>query len=89
MPRTKLDQPKYPEIDWFLAGILERKKVMHLTWDDLGEICGTTGENMRQYVMKKPPIEWPKSFKDKICKALGLEIRVYVVGSPEDVSNGQ
>lgn len=89
MPRTKLDPPKYPPVDWLLAGILERKKTMGLTWDDIGVMCGTTGENMRQFVRKKPPMEWPKSLRETLCKKLGLEIKVYVVGSPEDVSNGQ
>jgi len=84
MPRTKFDKPKYPPVDWTMAAILERKKVMKLEWSDIADGAGITSDALRGMVSRKRTEEWPTPVLKKVCRVLGLEYRNYVVGSPED-----
>ena len=88
MPRTKFDQPKYPEIDWLMAAILERKRVMRLEWKDIAlKAGGISGDSLRQLASKKAPEEWPKDVRVRVCKVLGIDVKMIVIGSPEDRRN--
>lgn len=79
MPRTKLDKPKYPPIDWLMAAILERKKVMGLEWNDLADMVGgISGDYLRKLVSSKPPMKWPDDVRNKVCRKLGINIRMVV-----------
>ena len=84
MPRTKLDAPKGPPVDWNLAIILERKKALRLEWADIAAKAGMSPEALRGMVSRKPTEEWPVYTLRKVMRALGMEYRGYVVGSPED-----
>ena len=84
MPRTKLDKPKYPPIDWTMAAILERKKAMKLEWSDLAGVAGMSGDSLRQLVSKKHTEDWPSDVRQRICKYLDIRIVRYVENSPED-----
>lgn len=86
MPRRTKTEPTYPEINWLRAAILDRKASLHFTWDELGEAVGTTGDNLKHLMRNKPnPWDWSDKTRSTICRVLGIEIRRYVVGSPEDV----
>lgn len=66
-----------------MAAILERKRTMNLTWQDIADEVGMSGESMRK-LANKPPMSWDKYTREKVCKSLGIQVRSYVVGSPED-----
>lgn len=83
MPRTKFDKPKYPPIDWVMAAILERKKTMKLEWADIANEVGMSPEGLRKLVAYKRSDQWPTYTLKKVCKALGIEYKSYLVGSPE------
>lgn len=84
MPRTRYDL-KNQEIDWLLAAILERKKALKLEWNDIAaKAGGITGDSLRQLSAKKPPEEWPKNVRDRVCKVLGIDVELVVRGSPRD-----
>ena len=73
------------QIDWLLAAVLERKKALRLDYSDIAEMVGgISGDALRQLVARKAPEEWPKRIRDGVCKALGIEVKTIVVGSPED-----
>ena len=79
MPRTKLDKPKYPPIDWLMAAILERKKVMGLEWGDIADMVGgISAEYLRKLASSKPPMKWPDDIRNKVCRKLGINIRMVV-----------
>ena len=84
MARPKLVKPEYPPIDWLMAAILERKKVMKLEWGDLGECCGMSSSAMRKMACSKAPEDWPKAIREKVCRKLGIEAKMVVSGSPGD-----
>ena len=84
MGKPKLARPKYPEIDWLMAGFLERKRVMNLTWDEIGAAAGMNGNAFRRLAATKSPADWPKDIRQNVCRMLGLEVKTFVVGSPED-----
>jgi len=88
MPKNGTKQkiePVYPEINWLRAAILERKRTLHLSWNQIAEAVGTTGGALRQLMHSTPdPWDWPRYTLKKVCRVLGLEIRQFVVGSPED-----
>ena len=78
-------EPKYPEVNWLRAAIHDRKNMMKLTWDQLGEAVGTTGDALKHLMHNKPdPWDWPRYTRDKVCRVLGIQTNSYVVGSPED-----
>lgn len=79
MPRTKLDKPKYPPIDWLMAAILERKKVMGLEWGDIADMVGgISAEYLRKLASSKPPMKWPDDVRNNVCRKLGINIRMVV-----------
>lgn len=79
MPRTKLDKPKYPPIDWLMAAILERKKVMGLEWGDIADMVGgISAEYLRKLASNKPPMKWPEDIRNGVCRKLGINIRMVV-----------
>ncbi len=85
MPPKMKREPTYPEINWLRAAIYDRKNSLHLTWDDLGDTVGCSGGALRQLMHASPdPWTWPQYTLKKVCKALGIEIRQCVAGSPED-----
>ena len=78
-------EPTYPDVNWLRAAILDRKSTLHLSWNEIGEAVGTTGGALRQLLYSTPdPWDWPNYTRQKVCRVLGLEIRQFVVGSPED-----
>lgn len=78
MPRTRFDKPRYPPVDWLMAAILERKKVMKLEWKDIADEVGMSPEALRKMVMTKAPAEWTKETRDKILKVLGLRAKLVI-----------
>lgn len=78
MPRTKFDKPRYPPIDWMMAAILERKRVMKLEWSDIAVNCGMSSDSLRQLASKKPPEEWPKEIRNHVLKTLGLSAKMVI-----------
>lgn len=82
--KTKIE-PEYPEMNWLRAAIYDRKKTMNLSWDQIGAAVGTTGDALKHLMHNHPdPWDWPRYTLKKICRVLGIEIRMFVVGSPED-----
>ena len=84
MPRTKLDIPKYPPIDVLKACILERKMVMHMSWDDIAAKTNTSGAAIRKMVCSKHTEEWDPNIRRKICRELGLTLETTVKVKSED-----
>lgn len=82
--KPELVKPSYPPINWLMAAILERKKVMGLSWDDIADKVGMSSFMLRRMAATKDPEEWPLYTIKQICKVLRIEYRSYVVGSPED-----
>lgn len=76
MPRTVFDgyaKDEIPEIDWFMAAILERMRVLKLNQKDLAEAAHVHCVTMRNY-MQKSPLKWPDDVRDNVCKLLGITI---------------
>ena len=83
MKKAKIE-PKYPEINWLRAAIIDRKNSLNFTWDELGDAVGMSGDNLKHLMRNRPdPWEWNKTTREKVCRVLGIEIRQFVVGSPE------
>lgn len=82
MGRSKLDKPKYPPIDWAMAAVLERKKVMGLNLEQIGEIGGTTGEYMRR-LMSKSPMKWPDDIRQRVFRAMGIKVQQTIIEEHE------
>lgn len=79
MPKTKLgerfsSQNETP-VDWLWAAVLEQKAVKRMGLKELAKIADVSYETMRQYI-RKSPWEWPRSAREKVCKAFGLVIKV-------------
>lgn len=80
----------YPPVNWLRAAIYDRKSTLNLSWDQIGEAIGTTGGALRQMMHSKPdPWEWPAYTLKKVCRVLGLEIKQFVVDSPDDPNRGR
>lgn len=81
MPKSKFD--KYanpvPPIDWLLAAVLERCMVLHYSRKDLAEMGGVSYEAMRDYI-RKSPWAWPQVVRERVCSALGIEIKRTIEG---------
>lgn len=79
MPKTKLGEqfsaPDAPPIDWMWAAVLERKAVKGLSLKDLAKIADVSYETMRQYIGKSP-WDWPRAPRERVCRALGLVVKV-------------
>ena len=87
MPKLRdVKKPDYPPINWLLAAILERKKVMGLEWDDIAKKANMSSPTLRKMLSTTDPLEWDFHARKSICEMLGIEFRTksYVVGSPED-----
>ena len=85
MAKTKLNEPVYPPVNWLRAAIYDRKSTLKLSWDEIGSAVGTTGGALRQLMHSTPdPWDWPRYTRQKVCRVLGIEIRQFVAGSPED-----
>ena len=89
MKKAKIE-PKYPEINWLRAAIIDRKNSLDYTWDELGEAVGTSGDALKHLIHSQPdPWEWKRTTREKVCHVLGIEIRQFVVGSPENIAEAK
>ena len=81
MPKSKFD--KYanptPPICWLHAAVLERAMVLHMSRKDLADLAGVSYETMRDYI-RKSPWTWPTEPRERLCKALGIEIKRTIEG---------
>lgn len=91
MPRTKLD-PKPPPIDWLKAAVMERKRMMGFTWDDLAECCTSqtsktkfSGGYIRKLVATKDCTDWPSYIIKPILKKLGIDAKLVLSDSFKEV----
>jgi len=78
MPKVKLSrfaEKEAPPIDWMWAAVLERKAVKGLDVKELAKIAEVSYETMRQYI-RKSPWDWPRAPREKVCRALGLVVKV-------------
>lgn len=83
MRKTRIE-PTYPEINWLRAAIIDRKNSLNYTWDDLGDAVGMSGDNLKHLMHNNPdPWEWKRTLRERVCRVLGIEIKQFVVGSPE------
>ena len=76
MPRTIFDtyaEEPAPPIDWLMAAILERMRVLKLNQKDLAEAAHVSHETMRGY-FQKSPLKWPDDVRDNVCKLLGITV---------------
>lgn len=83
MPRTRFDnlRPKDPPIDWIKAAMLERLDAKHMTLKELSAVTGLGYENLR-VLMRKSPMDWKREQREGVCRALGIETVLTVVGQP-------
>ena len=82
MPRSKFDKfskTVAPPIDWLWAAVLERAMVLHMSRKDLADLAGVSYETMRDYI-RKSPWDWPTDVRERLCKALGIEIKRTIEG---------
>lgn len=78
MPRSIFDtyaEEPAPPIDWFMAAILERMRVLHLNQKDLAEAAHVRHDTMRKYMMRSP-LKWPDDVRDNVCKLLGITLDI-------------
>lgn len=75
MPKSKFDRyaKSLPPIDWFMAAILERMRVLKLNQKDLAEAAHVRHDTMRKYMMRSP-LKWPDDVRDNVCKLLGITV---------------
>ena len=76
MPRTIFDtyaEEPTPPIDWMMAAILERMRVLHLTNKDLAAAANIHYDTMRRWMLRSPA-EWPRDIRDSVCKRLGITV---------------
>lgn len=82
MPKVKLSrysEPIVPPINWLWGAILERAMVLHYSRKDLADLAGINYETMRDYI-RKDPWTWPTEARERLCKALGIEIKRTIEG---------
>ena len=73
---AKAVKPKYPPIDKLKAAILERKMVMHLSSQDLGDAANVSGWYIRKIRSTKHTDDWNPDVRKAICDYLGLNVKV-------------
>ena len=76
MPRTIFDtytEESAPPIDWLMAAILERMRVLKLNQMDLAVAAHVRHDTMRKYMMRSPTT-WPQDVRDNVCNLLGITI---------------
>lgn len=83
MPRTRFDAlaRKDPPIDWVKAAVLERMDAKKMTLKDLSAAVGISYPNML-VLMRKSPSDWKRQQRESVCRALGIETVLAVVGQP-------
>ena len=82
MPRLKATK-SYPDIDWLLASILERKKIMGLQYEDLASAAKISPQRMRSLMASKPPEEWPRDVRIAVCRKLGINAKLVITTAHE------
>lgn len=78
MPRTIFDtyaEEPAPPIDWLMAAILERMRVLKLNQMDLAVAAHVRHDTMRKYMMRSPTT-WPQDVRDNVCKLLGITLDI-------------
>lgn len=80
MPRTRFSPSRFPPINNLRAAILERKFVGRLTWEQIGNAAGVSGDVMRQYATHKDPEDWPKDVRTKVCRFLEIKVTTIITG---------
>ena len=84
MPRTRFDnlnKPKDPPIDWVKAAMLERMDAKHMQLKELSAATGICYETLR-WLMRRSPMDWKREQREGVCRALGIETVLTVVGQP-------
>lgn len=86
MPRVKLSKPRHPPIDWLMAAILERKKVMGLTMADLAEAAHMSPESFRHLMADstRTVMDWRPDIRNGVCRRLGINISTTISTINED-----
>ena len=82
MPKVKLaefSRRGAPPIDWLWAAVLERAMVLHMSRKDLADLAGVSYETMRDYI-RKSPWAWPNEPRERLCAALGIEVKRTIEG---------
>lgn len=78
MPRTKFDKPKYPPVDKLKAVVLERKLIMHLTYEDLAKVANIHPSYVRTMLTKKHTDDWNPEARKAICRYLGINVKTTI-----------
>ena len=73
---AKVERPKYPPVDKLKAAVLERKLVMHLSSEDLGNAAHVSGWDIRKMLSSKHSDDWNPEVRKAICEYLGLNVKV-------------
>ena len=73
---AKAERPKYPPVDKLKAAVLERKLVMHLSSEDLGNAAHVSGWYIRKMLSSKHSDDWNPEVRKAICEYLGLNVKV-------------
>ena len=79
MPRTKLDKPKAPAIDWMKAAVLERKQALGVTSEELGQGANISGAYVRKLLTTKHSDDWPPDVRKSFCKILGITVKTTLI----------
>lgn len=81
MPKSKFDRisKPVPKICWLHAAVLERAMVLHMSRKDLADLAGVSYETMRDYI-RKSPWAWPNEPRERLCAALGIEVKRTIEG---------
>ena len=85
MPRVNLGKsarPQAPPIDWLKAAILERMDALDMNKRELAYAAGIGYDNML-VLLRKSPGDWKRTQRESVCRVLGIETVLTVVGAPE------
>lgn len=86
MPRTRFDniakRAQEPPIDWLKAAILERIDQRNITKAELAQQAGIGYANFL-VLMRKSPMDWRREQRESVCRVLGIETVLTVVGQPK------
>lgn len=90
MPALRQNAPKqkYPPVDKLKAVILERKLVMGLTYQDLGDIGNCHPSYIRTLLTKRHTKDWNPDVRKAICDYIGIEIDI-TIRDLFDLSGGE
>lgn len=84
MSRPRVIPPDIRKIDFTKAVILERKKALSLTWDQIADAVGMSPEVLRKLISSRPTIRWPEYTLKKVLKYLGVQCGTYEIRIPEE-----